>query len=165
MSDPSYPIGKFTYAGPRTNNQRSKFIDGYRTDSGSPPGSGARPDAAAGRNSLPRWRMDSAASHPPCARKPHECLHPLQTGVDRRHAHHQAIYGGSLGKSAGCAVYSGGGFAELARLSAQIAGCACCARCSRRTGSVPSIIRNWEACRWRKIWRCIPGTDGITWPT
>ena len=32
----------------------------------------------------------------------------------------------------------------------------------RKTGSAPSIIPSSESCRWKKTWRFMPGTAGIT---
>ena len=140
MSDPRYPIGKFTFDGPPDQNAAKEIYRRHRTDSGGVACRGPGSLAAADRNSLSRWRMDRAASYPSCSRKPHERLHPLQTGADRRRADHQAVHGRSLGQIARCRIHSAGSFAEPCSTHCTTVGCICCAPSNRKTGSGPSII-------------------------
>ena len=87
MSDPRYPIGKFTFDGPPNEAQRSKFIDDIEHD----PCGVARRDQeslpAADRNPLSRRRLDGSPGCPSRAREPHERLHAFQAGAHRGRTH------------------------------------------------------------------------------
>jgi len=98
MSDPRYPIGKFSYAGPLTAEQKQECL---ATLSRLPPLArrAARPSDAQ-LDTPYREAAGRCARWPITSRQPHEFLYSLQAGAHRRRAHHQALHGEPLGRVA-----------------------------------------------------------------
>lgn len=88
MSDPRYPIGKFTFAGTLTNDERLAAIEAIENcplelRKGAP-----RPGGRTARHSLPRGWLDGTPVGPPCCRQPRERLLQVQAGADGREPNH-----------------------------------------------------------------------------
>ena len=87
-----YPAGKFSFD-PAPHARHARRLHQRRSPSA--PAAlrrgGRRPDRRAARNAVPAGRLDRASGRPSRARQPHERVHPLQAGADRRQPDHQAV--------------------------------------------------------------------------
>ena len=110
--------------------------------------------------------MDRAPGGASRSGQPHECLHAVQTGADRRSAGDQALQRSEMGRAGRC---------ENARRSSRRlrcwkictrAGCCCCGRWVRRSGRGNFAIRSGRSrCHSTIRSRCTRGTENITWRT
>ena len=159
MTDPRFPIGKFHFDGPLSEDQRTTFIADIAETPAAPSRRGERFIAAAARHSLPRRWLDGPPGHPSRPRQPHECLRSIQAGAHRRRPDHQALRRGSMGATRRHGINAHRGFASAARFAAHPLGTIIAFAKARgleadfQTSGARTGVAGDESCSLRLAWK------------
>ena len=165
MSDPRYPIGKFSYDGPPDEQQRQKLINDIEQTPAALRAAvkGLSPQQIETPYRDGGWTVRQVTHHVPESHMNAYIRFKLALTEDAPTI--KPYMEDRWAKLAGCAVHSAGGFAVAARFAAQPLGTPVA---FARTAGLEARLQSSGAgdhATGKEPGACIRGTDGTTWPT
>jgi len=155
MADPRYPIGKFSYDGPLTAEQKQQYL----TDIEQTPARFRAALAGLSDSQLNTPYRDGGWTPRQLAHHPTSVSNLRSPRTNQPSSLTQKISGQSCPRQRTLRWR----YRWHCSIHCINAGCLCSANLATPSGNALFDILHWVQCRSRRLWRCTPGTGAITW--